>query len=392
MKCPNCGAEIKYNSKFCEFCGSSITFQMQKQREQLNKEGCPRCGSTNISFSREKQGEVKGKRGTAVVRSTVGLCKDCGYTWQTDSGVAKEKKRKTWLWVLGWIFLFPLPLTIFLLRKKDLKPALKYGIIAIAWLIYIIIGSSGNSDSATINQSIDDATQNPSISSTVGAKEQTHLYDGAEVKDVLNGSRTAKIGEYSIIRVASKECTEEALADWYYNYVKVNNYNFNIILFSDKDDNTGCYAVKGMVEVGTFFIEDEYGDYAVGDTRNSVVYAPSDDGTTLTRIESSAFYITEGEKGDYGFELTLNKGTEFEETKYYYHIPAGEYTITNVGSNRVQVSVLSDEIIKNDAGWEEFAEGFDCVAFNANETGIIHVADNQCVEITEGGEIKFELN
>ena len=74
MKCPNCGAEIKINSKYCEFCGSAVSAQMRREQEQLNKAGCPRCGSTNITFSREKQGEVKSKRGTAVVRSTVGVC------------------------------------------------------------------------------------------------------------------------------------------------------------------------------------------------------------------------------------------------------------------------------------------------------------------------------
>lgn len=138
MKCPNCGAEIKTNAKFCEFCGSSITTQMRREQEQLNKAGCPKCRSSNISFSREKQGELRGKRGTAVVRSTVGVCKDCGYTWQTDSGTTGVKKRRTWLWVLGWICIFPLPLTILLLCKKEMKPAIKYGIIAVAWVVYFI--------------------------------------------------------------------------------------------------------------------------------------------------------------------------------------------------------------------------------------------------------------
>lgn len=32
-----------------------------------------------------------------------------------------------------------------MLRKKDMKPALKYGIIAAAWIVYLIIGLSGNS-------------------------------------------------------------------------------------------------------------------------------------------------------------------------------------------------------------------------------------------------------
>ncbi len=265
MKCPNCGAEISGNSKVCEFCGSSISTQMRLEQERLNKSECPKCGSTNISFGREKQGEIKGKRGTTIVRSTVGVCKDCGYTWQTDNGGTTVNKRKTWLWVLGWIFIFPLPLTILLLRKKEMNPIIKYGIIALAWLILIVIGVSGNSNE-------------------------------------------------------------------------------------------------------------------------------SDDGSSPVKTESNSFCITEGESGEYGFKLTLNKDTEFEEAKYYYHIPAGEYTITNVGDSRAQVSVLSDEVVKNDAGWEEFAEAYDCVAFDANEQGIIHVGDNQCIEITEGDVIRFELN
>lgn len=133
------------NAKFCTFCGSQITVEMQKEREQLNKSGCPKCGSTNVTFNREKQGELKGKNGTVVVRSTIGLCKDCGYTWSTTNTTQPQKKNKTWLWVLGWIFVFPVPLTILMLRKKDMKPALKYGIIAAAWIVYLIIGLSGNS-------------------------------------------------------------------------------------------------------------------------------------------------------------------------------------------------------------------------------------------------------
>ena len=147
MKCPSCGAEIG-SGKVCEFCGTHISSEMQREQEQLNKQGCPKCGSSNITFSREKRGEVKGKKGTAVVRATVGLCKDCGYTWYTEES-GQPKQRKTWLWVLGWICIFPLPLTILMLRNKKLKPAIKYGIIAVAWIIYLIIGFSGRGSDKT---------------------------------------------------------------------------------------------------------------------------------------------------------------------------------------------------------------------------------------------------
>ncbi|MFQ9515978.1 MAG: hypothetical protein ACLRZ9_09135 [Eubacterium sp.] len=148
MKCPSCGAEIQ--GKVCEFCGTQITSAMQKEQEQLNKNGCTKCGSTNITFKRENFGEVRGKNNKKVIHRTVGVCKDCGNTWYADTSTIQEpQERKTWLWVLGWICIFPLPLTILLLRKKDMKPALKYGIIVAAWLIYIIIGLFGNSNNAS---------------------------------------------------------------------------------------------------------------------------------------------------------------------------------------------------------------------------------------------------
>ena len=142
MKCSSCGAEVG-NTKFCEYCGSQISAEMQKEQEQLNKSGCPKCGSTNIKFVREKQGETKGKKGTQIMRATTGVCNDCGYTWETQE---KPKKKKTWLWVLGWIFIFPVPLTIILLRKKDMNKILKYCIIAVAWIVYIAIALSGGEE------------------------------------------------------------------------------------------------------------------------------------------------------------------------------------------------------------------------------------------------------
>lgn len=138
MKCPSCGAEAG-TGKFCAFCGSPISVEMLRQNEMLNKAGCPSCGSTNVSFNRENQGEVQGKNSKQIVHYTVGLCRDCGYTWRTgdDWMSQKQKGRKTWLWVLGWIFLFPLPLTLILVKRKEMNAVLKYALIALSWIIYL---------------------------------------------------------------------------------------------------------------------------------------------------------------------------------------------------------------------------------------------------------------
>lgn len=142
MKCQNCGAEIG-KSTICQYCGSQISYDARREQEQLNKQGCPKCGSSNIQFKRENQGEVRGKKSKQIIHRTVGFCKDCGYTWAPKE--AQPKKRKTWLWVLGWLFIFPVPLTLLMLRNKAMKPVLKYGIIAAGWIVYLIIAFSGSS-------------------------------------------------------------------------------------------------------------------------------------------------------------------------------------------------------------------------------------------------------
>lgn len=181
MKCKNCGAEISAGAKNCEYCGTQISYEMQKEQERLNKSGCPNCGSSNITFDREKQAEIKSKNGTSVVRNTVGLCKDCGFTWAANGSASNKrsnKRSKTWLWVLGWIFVFPIPLTIVMLRKKNMKPVLKYGVIAAVWLIYLLIvvagGSNKDADSVAdgINRGIPQNTET-AASSTAADMTQT---------------------------------------------------------------------------------------------------------------------------------------------------------------------------------------------------------------------------
>lgn len=58
--------------------------------------------------------------------------------------MTSKRKPNIWLWVLGWILIFPIPLTILMLRKRDMKPLTQYGIIGAAWILFIIFASSHN--------------------------------------------------------------------------------------------------------------------------------------------------------------------------------------------------------------------------------------------------------
>ena len=129
MKCPNCGAEAK--GKFCEYCGS----EMPKEKTTINI-------TNNYYVGTEKPQNGKSQ--------------------STANSQVKGSKKHTWLWALGWICIFPVPLTILMLRKKNMKPAVKYGIIAAAWLLFFVIGMSGNSK-----------TDVPSQTESVGITETT---------------------------------------------------------------------------------------------------------------------------------------------------------------------------------------------------------------------------
>ena len=155
MKCEFCGAETA-PGKFCEYCGSELpqekpTIQItnnyygdaapQPQTEPVGGRGvCPSCGSSMVAFSREKN-----RAGSNTPYRTVGLCRSCRHTWEPKTAESGAKKN-TWPWVLGWIFIFPVPLTILLLRNKEMKPALKYGLIIAAWLLYFAIGLGSGSE------------------------------------------------------------------------------------------------------------------------------------------------------------------------------------------------------------------------------------------------------
>ena len=103
IKCNNCGA-IFDTGMYCPACGV-------KAGEEAKK--CPHCGKRYFSAA----------------------WPDCGYmpsaVKQTSEPAAPDfdptallryippipvKKRRTWLGVLGWIFCYPIPLTILLFR------------------------------------------------------------------------------------------------------------------------------------------------------------------------------------------------------------------------------------------------------------------------------------
>jgi len=115
INCLHCGAPLKVDQGRkivrCEYCGA--TFTVPESADDAEKKYAPLPGLT---------GEIPPPR-----------------------------KRRTLLWVLGWIFIFPVPLTILMLRNRRLPKAARFAIIALGWAVYLLLslGRTGTMEDRT---------------------------------------------------------------------------------------------------------------------------------------------------------------------------------------------------------------------------------------------------
>ena len=110
----------------------------------------------------------------------------------------------------------------------------------------------------------------------------------------------------------------------------------------------------------------------------------------VNKEEKLVFELVAGVQGEYGRMITYNKGTEFEENFYAYYIPVGTYIVTNIGEKLTQLNVYSDEIVINDAGWEEIAESFFNEVVQVGQSKTITIEEGRHIEISEPTHLKFE--
>jgi len=110
-----------------------------------------------------------------------------------------------------------------------------------------------------------------------------HLWKMASIRPVMNGTGTERIGDYAFIEANKDMCTDEALADLYFNFVAKNNFNWCMVMYSDKDDNSGVYLNTGMIEKNVHFEKDGDG-WMLGDTSGETIYYPADDGKTIKKM------------------------------------------------------------------------------------------------------------
>lgn len=124
-KCNNCGTLFD-EGNFCPHCG--VRAGMLPRR-------CPNCGTEYFSAA----------------------CPTCGFIPNNQNRYSNpptnnvvyvrepaKNKSKMWLWVLGWLFMFPIPLSILIYRSKNLSKNIRIAIIVVVWALFLLICIFGN--------------------------------------------------------------------------------------------------------------------------------------------------------------------------------------------------------------------------------------------------------
>lgn len=150
------------------------------------------------------------------------------------------------------------------------------------------------------------------------------------------------------------------------------------------------WAIVVVVALSAMFGSNEEENKTTTETPTTVETTENTATEEPKQEEKLVFELVAGEQGEYGKMITYNKGTEFEENFYAFYVPVGTYTVTNVGKYMSQLNVYSDEIVKNDDGWDEVAESFFNKVIDVNKSETVTVEEGQHIEIAEPSQFKFE--
>lgn len=189
MVCPNCGASLQVDADqknlTCNYCGNSLYVDDEVKHVQYDN-----AEETGYQFEKGRQ---------RAQAEAFGVNQQ---TARMNPG-QPPKKRKTWLWVLGWICIFPVPLTILMVRNQKLSKPVKIGIIAAAWIVYLLIafsggGSGDNKDTSNVNTettTVEQTTDDSAIDTGSATEDVTTEGDTAEEKLSLSDITYVELDE-----------------------------------------------------------------------------------------------------------------------------------------------------------------------------------------------------
>ena len=113
---------------------------------------------------------------------------------------------------------------------------------------------------------------------------------------------------------------------------------------------------------------------------------PSDGESTVPEVE---ILIENGEAGEYGELISVGS-----EQFWAYHLPAGDYFVTNEGSDPANISVFSDDTLVNAEGKVVPAQQYAnlVLAGGASSEFVIVLTNDRYVRLSDGAKVRFVLS
>lgn len=221
------GQSFQNGAGFCQRCGTPMVFD-----QRIGAPVCPNCGARSFPNQAQQNFQPQKKRG-------------CGTTL---------------LWVLGWLIIFPIPLTILMLRNQKLNKNIRYGIIAAGWIVYLlfaVLGRGNNSDNSSedTNSSVlaADSDSSSSASAVDGNSDTNSSENKEELKTGFDEATNFEVKNGGLIYYLPDYYTEaQSNTEGYVSY--------------KHEENDGSFAQVGF----QLYVNDVFKDGLSEDEANSV--------------------------------------------------------------------------------------------------------------------------
>ena len=225
-RCTNCSGELTVDpsqeAAVCKYCGTPFViskairnYTIQNNTYQTNVVNDQRKGTVEaiLSYKSEQEEKKYNRKQQEKIRAQ-----------------DKKKRRNSMiLWVLGWIFIFPVPLTILVLRSKTFNWKVKLGIIAAAWIAYLIIffivpkvrGTSSTPATNPSSSVTETTAATTTATTTESTTEATTSETTAETSDPEDEKARKAVadGDYSLVSKDFKK-TMDSYEKFYDKYIK----------------------------------------------------------------------------------------------------------------------------------------------------------------------------
>ena len=214
------------------------------------------------------------------------------------------------MFALGGLLFIVFIVTIILsivkkIKKQNAKPFLIVAIVSII-LTFVFTGVSvartpTTNETKPTEETVSTNTESENTVVEDTEVEEEPIYANAEIVDLMSGDNSKKIGTISVVKANQADCTEEALIDWYFNYVMDNkDCNYHVIVYNDISDK-GVYGNalgyengEGFIQKDIELIKEDGGTYAIGDSAGSTTYDVDYNNKTITaRFEMADAATTE---------------------------------------------------------------------------------------------------